>query len=228
MTFTLQTWKDQTDGQLQKFGGWLERLRQAYAPYLLYGTLCGMTLWPLVEVARKGQALDVMLALGGVAAGVGGNLLAEQVQRWKDGADEDAVREWVVEQAPANPELRATLDTILDQLDAIPQAQIGLSPAGRQWFAATLGEELSRLGSLARFEASLAGSGAIAQGGSRAVGQGGVLVEGNVQGDIVTGSKTTLFDQRGQKVGRQFNIAGDWTGEDLPGSADDEEEGAPG
>lgn len=226
MTFTLQTWKDQTGEQLRNFGGWLEHLRQAYAPYLLYGTLCGMTLWPLLEVARKGQALDVMLALGGVAAGVGGNLLAEQVQRWKDGADEDTVRQWVVEQALANPELRATLDAILDKLDAIPQAQAGLSPAGRQWFAATLGEELSRLGNLARFEASLADSGAIAQGSSRAVGQGGVLVEGNVHGDVVTGPKTTLFDQRGQKVGRQFNIAGDWTGEDLPGAADDEQEGA--
>jgi hypothetical protein len=41
------------------------------------------------------------------------------------------------------------------------------------------------------------------------VGQGGVLVEGDVHGDVVTGQKTTLFDQRGQIVGRQTNVAGD-------------------
>ena len=224
MPFTLQTWKDQTGQHLHRLGDWLERVKQGYAPYLLYGALCGISVWPLVEAARAGQSLDVTLALGGVAAGVGGNLLAEQVQRWKDRADESAVTQWVIEQAPANPDLRQALDAILEKLDAIPQAQAGLDDAGRRWFAETLREELAQLGSLARFEATLVGAGAIAQGGGRAVGQSGVLVEGDVYGDVVTGSKTTLFDQRGQTVGRQVNVAGDWTGQGLPGATDDKEE----
>jgi len=60
--------------------------------------------------------------------------------------------------------------------------------------------------------ATLRGSGAIAQG-TRAVaaGAGGVAVGGDVHGDVVTGSKTTLFDQRGQHVGQQINVAGDLT-----------------
>jgi len=161
-----------------------------------------------VEAARAGQVLPVMMALGSVAAGVGGNLIAEQVQRWKDQADEAQVAGWVAERAPADPGLREALDGILERLDAVAQAQAGLSEADRRWFAEVLRGELSQLGNLARFQATLSGSGAVAQGaGARAVGQGGVLVEGDVQGDVVTGQKTTLFDQRGQHVGQQTNVA---------------------
>jgi hypothetical protein len=224
MAFTLETWKDQAGEQLGRLGGWMEQFKQGYAPYLLYGTLCSLSLWPLVEAARQGQALEVTLALGGVAAGVGGNLLAEQVQRWKDQADEQQVTEWVIEQVPANPELRESLDAMLETLDAIPRAQTGLEESDRDWFAETMVEELSRLGNLGRFQATLVGSGAIAQGRGKAVGQGGVLVEGDVRGDVVTGSQTTLFDQRGQKVSRQVNVAGNWTGQDLPDTSADEGE----
>jgi hypothetical protein len=58
-----------------------------------------MTLFPLVEALSRGDSMGVGLTLGGIAAGVGGNLVAEQVQRWKDrvdrgGADEgEAARE---------------------------------------------------------------------------------------------------------------------------------------
>jgi len=61
-----------------------------------------------------------------------------------------------------------------------------------------------------RSAASVSGPGAIAQGGSQAAGQGGIVVGGDVHGDVVTGSKTTLFDQRGQRVERQVNVAGDY------------------
>ncbi|HUX78101.1 MAG TPA: hypothetical protein VMY40_15820 [Anaerolineae bacterium] len=203
MAFTIEIWKERTSEQLQEIGGWVERRKSQDVPHLLYGALCGLSLWPLVEAAQAGQWLPVMMALGSVAAGVGGNLIAEQVQRWKDRADEAQVTEWVVEHAPADPDLREALDTILERLDAVAQAQAGLSETDRRWFAQTLRGEMAQLGNLARFEAELSGSGAIAQGeGARAVGQRGVLVEGNVHGDVVTGQRTTLFDQRGQIVGR--------------------------
>jgi len=209
MDFTLDVWKEKAAGQLARIGDWLEQRKKQDTPYLVYGALCGLSLWPLVEAARAGQVLPMMMALGSVAAGVGGNLIAEQVQRWKDQADEAQVAGWVAERAPADPGLREALDGILERLDAVAQAQAGLSEADRRWFTATLSQEMSRLGNLARFQATLSGSGAIAQGaGAKAVGQGGVLVEGNVHGDVVTGQKTTVFDQRGQQVGQQTNIAG--------------------
>ena len=208
MDLTLDIWKEQAAGQLRRIGGWLEQRKTQDAPYLVYGALCGLSLWPLVEAARAGQMLPVMMALGSVAAGVGGNLIAEQVQRWKEQADEAQVAGWVAERAPADPGLREALDGILERLEAVAQAQAGLSEADRRWFTETLSQEMSQLGNLARFRATLSGPGAIAQGeGAKAVGQGGVLVEGEVRGDVVTGHKSTVFDQRGQQVGQQTNIA---------------------
>jgi hypothetical protein len=77
--------------------------------------------------------------------------------------------------------------------------------------------ELQRL--LAAAEAEAPGSvhvevrdGAAAVGpGAQAVGAGGVMVGGNVDGDVVTGNKTAApaFDQRGQQVEQQTNVAGD-------------------
>ena len=57
------------------------------------------------------------------------------------------------------------------------------------------------------------GDGAVAQGaGATALGAGAVQVGGSVGGDVVTGSKTTAFDQRGQQVQTQTNVAGDLHG----------------
>ncbi len=109
-----------------------------------------------------------MFALGGVLAGVGTNLLANRIQSWKDEAE--AARQLAAD-APEDAALRAELDAVLERLEALPQARAGLDEADRAWFVKTLGAELARLGNLARFEASLTGSGVIAQGeGARAVG----------------------------------------------------------
>lgn len=51
MTFTLETWKEKTAERLHNTGDWLDRRRSQDAPYLLYGALCGMSLWPLVAAA---------------------------------------------------------------------------------------------------------------------------------------------------------------------------------
>ena len=163
--------------------------------------------------AQSGQWLPVVVALGSVAGSVGGNLLAEQVQRWKDQADaapadETQVAEWVVEHALADADLREALDSILERLDTLDQAQSGLSQADRRHFATTLQEELSQLGNLARFQVAL----------------DNILVAGDVHGDVVSGQKITVFDQRGQRVKKQINIAGDWTRRRIPGVDDDEDE----
>ncbi len=50
-----------------------------------------------------------------------------------------------------------------------------------------------------------------------------MVVQGNIEGDLVMGNKTTLFDQRGQQVGRQINVAGDWKSGHLPTDDDQEQ-----
>ncbi len=183
MPFTLQIWKEKTAGRLREAGDWLERGKTRDAPYLLYGALCGMSLWPVLEAAQAGELLPAIMTLGGIVGGVGGNLLAEQIQRWIDRVDEAEVAEWVAEHAPDDPDLRDALDAILEELDAVAHVQAGLSESDRQWFAETLREELAQLGNLAHFE-------------------------GAIHGDVVIGDKSTTFDQREQYTRQQFNVAG--------------------
>ncbi len=64
----------------------------------------------------------------------------------------------------------------------------------------------------------VSGSGAVAQGDhATALGERAVQVSDDVGGDVVTGDRSTVFDQRGQRVGAQTNIAGDAHGPVLSG-----------
>ncbi len=159
---------------------------------------------------------------GSIAGGVGGSLIANRLEKWKERVDEAEVHEWVAENAPNNPDLRDALDAIMEHLDVVARAEAGLDEEDRAWFSENLAVELPRLGNLPRYEAGLTGSGAFAQGDRpRAVGQGGVLVEGDVQGDVVGENKIVKYDQRGQRVNKQYNIAGNVYNGPTP--EDDEE-----
>ncbi len=190
MVFTPEVWKQQATEQFQQARSWLKQRATQDAPYLVYGTLGSLSLWPLVEAAQAGQLLPVVLALGHVAGGVGGNLLANQIQIWKDQADEltqDDVAEWITEQASLNPELSEALDTILEQMEAIAQVQAGLGDNDRQWFVETLRAELAHLGNLNRFEGTL-----IVQGD-----HGQVVIDSQVGGDVIAAG--------GQKIENHYH-----------------------
>ena len=190
MTFDLATWKRKVGERLSGVNAWVDRAKTEHAPQLVYAALCGASLWPLVEAARSGHFIPVVVALGAIAGGVGGNLIAEQIQRWKDaadGVDEDAITHWV-EARVGDPEVREALDQVIEKLDAIASAQAKLDETGRQCFDQRLRAELGRLGNLPRFEARLMGSGAIAQNGGVAAGAGGTAI-GNVFGDVRIGQQ---------------------------------------
>lgn len=100
MSFDLVAWKRHTAERLRGVRNSVTRIVGRNAPYAVYGTVGGLTLWPLVEAAQGGQILPVVLAFGSAAASVGGNLIAEQIQRWADRTskvDEAEVIRWVVE-----------------------------------------------------------------------------------------------------------------------------------
>ena len=194
MPFTLETWKAQV---YERLWDWRLRLEQA-RPTSVYGTLSAMALWPLVQAAQSEGMLPMALALGNVAAGVGGNLIAEQVQRWRDHADttphdEAAIAAWLKEQLATQADLRLALDTILERLAVVSQAQTNLDETHRTWFVQTLRQELAAMGNLARFEAHLTGAGSIAQGpGAIAAGQRGVAAK-NIEGSIVNTGDNPFF-----------------------------------
>jgi hypothetical protein len=192
MAFTPQEWQNQAKTKLRQAGRWIKRRTTEEVPFALYGMLCSLSLWPLVEAAQAGQFLPVVMALGSVAGGVGGNLLAEQIQRWTDQADavdERAVAGWVAGHASTNPELREALDTLLEKTDAISEAQVALEAADQTWFLKTLWAELAKLGNQARFEATVADAGLLVQG-EGAIGiqqreQGQAIVRSEIGGDVL-------------------------------------------
>ncbi len=80
MPFLPETWQAKVTERLWE---WRLRVEQA-KPAAVYTTLSAAALWPLVQAAKSTGILPVALALGNVVAGVGGNLIAEQIQRWHD------------------------------------------------------------------------------------------------------------------------------------------------
>jgi formylglycine-generating enzyme required for sulfatase activity len=190
MAFDVQVWRERV---AQRTMGWKDRWEQAQAAGVtsLYAFLSAMALWPVVEAYQQGD-LAAILALGGVVAGVGGNLLANQIQSWKD--ETDAART-LARAAMENEDIRSAIDAVLEHLQVIPQAQSALSESDRAWFAGTLREELARLGNLERphYHAILTGSGAVAQGpGAKAAGEGGVVADA-VHGTVITGDQSKVI-----------------------------------
>jgi hypothetical protein len=97
-----------------------------------------------------------------------------------------------------------------------PAGQRGAEPADRR--AGELDTRLSTPPAPTRGDetgaaATLAGSGAIAQGRSAAATTGGVAVGGDVGGDVVTGTKVTGVDAREQTIGTQIHVSGDYYAE---------------
>jgi hypothetical protein len=194
MAFDLNIWKERAAECLRGIGDFVKRSASG-TPYVVYGELCTLSLWPLVEASRQGELLPVMMTLGAVAGNVGGNLIANQVQAWMDMFDRQALAAmmtWITTEIPNNEQLRNSLDDINDQLDTIRTAQTEMDAQA----LTTLRKELQALGNLPRFEAVLTGNGAIAQGhGAQAVGKKGVFATGNVSGNIHTGRDVIGRDQ---------------------------------
>ena len=81
--------------------------------------LCGP--WRQVQSGDR----QMLLALGGVLAGVGANLLANRLQDWKDEAD--AARD-IATNVTAEPALRTELDAVLTRLEAFQHARQAFRP----------------------------------------------------------------------------------------------------
>lgn len=184
MAFTLDTWRRQLQTRLE---GWWSRVERAGATSV-YAGLSAATLWPLVDASRKGELVPVALALGAVTSGVGANLIAGQIQRWKDAkrVGEPDLAAWIEERVARDANLRAALDEVLEKLEAIATAQAKLGESDRQAFTDAWRADLERLGHRPRSQAKVRGSGAIAQGKRAvAVGAGGLAAGRDVHGSVV-------------------------------------------
>ena len=195
MPFDLTLWKSQLTENLQD---WKTRMTRA-GVNSVYAFIAAAALYPVAQAAQQGD-WSGLVALGGVTASIGTNLLANQIQNWRDAnvaaKDLDA-------QVESNAALRSELDAVLEKLDAFRIADNALSASDRVWFQETLTRELARLGShIAYNSQNITGDHNVAvQGDDNDL----VVVHGNVLGSIykiyrAPAGAPALSDQAFEKI----------------------------
>ena len=153
-SFSVEEWREGVRKKIKESGGWLKGRWQRDVPHVVYGTLAGLALLPLVEaMAQAGSGGNALLLTIGTASfkllgDVGVNLTASLLEQWKDkAASLDALADEAGRLAEQDPQLRQALDQLVAKLEVIPQVQSQLSREQQQWFVATLGRETAALGS---------------------------------------------------------------------------------
>lgn len=156
-----QTWKTQIRTQLQQTA----QTGRELAPESVYGFLAASTLMPLITAVGQGD-LAALSALFTIVSGVGGGLIANQLQAWKARSAADLAPE-LAAKAAADPAWRDALDTLLANLETPQLIGTVLSEADRNWFLDQLRTELAEIGSSVQIEVS--GSGAAVVGNDNVV-----------------------------------------------------------
>ena len=198
MTFSLDIWRVGLKGRLDDVGAWLRQQWREDVPQAVYAALTGLTLLPLVDACQSGEMWPVMMTLGSIVSGVGGNLLAEQLQRWHDRAvpvTEDEVMAWATAQTAVSAN-REDFDTLLQRLETISLVQAQLTETDQAWFRQRLLAELSQLDNLSRFQATLNGQGAVVQGPDA------TATNQPIEGSLITGR----VEVGGHLVGRDQTV----------------------
>ncbi|MEI2688824.1 MAG: hypothetical protein V9H69_03580 [Anaerolineae bacterium] len=173
----LDQWKEAARHNLQRLG---QRVGQL-APGTVYGALCSASLLPVVTAAQQGD-FAALVALGSVVGGVGGNLIANQIQEWRGRSEEDLAAE-LGQRAVADPQWLETLDALLVQMEAPQVVQASLNEQDWSRLAEVLKTELASLGS--RVSVEVKGSGSAAVNHSAAAGAFGIAINGNVANSLV-------------------------------------------
>lgn len=168
----------------QALPGWKTRLKES-GIHSAYAAVTASALWPVAAAAQAGNWSGLMALGAALGSSVGGNLIANQLQKWQDEAD--GARQ--IAALPQDDPLREHLDTLLQRLDAFTAAREALPDTDKQWFQHTLRDELSRLGNLNKFAAQVtvthSGSGGQAVGqGNVVAGEGGLAVGRDILGDV--------------------------------------------
>ncbi|MFZ4663525.1 MAG: hypothetical protein ACOYNY_41350, partial [Caldilineaceae bacterium] len=141
-------WRANVEAKLRALATTVKDSAHRLTPGVLYGALSTATIFPLVEAARQAigaQNYPLLMTLGGLAAGIGGNLVAEQISRWH-GSEEDLAQE-LTQKAATDEAWRTALDDLLERFDALRVVQTVMSEADKDWFAQTMQRALKEVGS---------------------------------------------------------------------------------
>lgn len=190
----LATWRTAAHANLARLASSLRRR----APDTLYGALSAAALLPVITAFSQGD-YAVLATLGSVVGAVGGNLVANQIQAWRDHSQDELANDLATRTA-ADTAWRDALDAVLLALQAVPAVETTLVDDDKTWFAHALREELDRLGNLARYEATLSGRGAIGQGEAVVAAEQSIAAR-RLQGLAIAGGNNVV-----NIILRQFNV----------------------
>ena len=142
----LSTWKAAVQKRLQETAAFIVDM----TPGVVYGALSASVILPVIAAVQQGD-YTALVALTGVVGGVGGNLVANQIQAWFDKSGEELAQE-LTSLAEADPDWREALDALLLEFQAPRVVQAVLPEADWDRFQRMLRAELERLGNAPKYE----------------------------------------------------------------------------
>ena len=198
MPFDLQTWKDEFKKSLP---GWKKRLGKSGLNNA-YFLIAASSFLPVIQAVHINNDWGSLALLG---SAVGGNLLANMVQKLKD-KSETEVAEALAKEVQAEPVLQVELDALLKELDALKEAEHALAAEDKEWFVETIQKELKQLNSGVTNTATLIGDGAIAQGdGAIGLGKNAKYYAGDhVENKYEAPGPHQAEKERGQEAQRKY------------------------
>ncbi|MBK7203924.1 MAG: NACHT domain-containing protein [Anaerolineae bacterium] len=136
-----------------------------------------------------------------LVGGLGSDLIANQLQAWKDRSEADLATD-LQTQAAADPTWRNEIDLVLQKLEAVQVVREAIPAEAQAHLIEALRKEFAALGNLERFEATLSGTGVIVQGDGAIGAQERSIAAQRLQGLAITGDNNVV-----QFVLRQYQAA---------------------
>ncbi len=185
MIFTPEMWRTEATEKLKTLHHWFTQRLSQNLPYPVYSTLVGLALYPPVHISRQPNGIWAVLGVVQDVTNYTDNFfITDQLKQWQAQEllpDEKEIIQWVTEQITQYNRRWQAFNPILDFLQVMSIAQTVIPATEWMWIEKAWREEHNQLQ-----QATLSGSGAIAQGeGATAVGEGGVKA-GDVGGSITT------------------------------------------
>ena len=159
--FTIKEWKEKAAEKLMLFG---KSLNKASANSV-YAMVSAITLWPIIEAFVKIPGTTVVSShlnpvLIQVFGGVGAGLIANMIEQWRRHAKElklDDIKEELIQWINNSDQRQrqniiVALENMNKKLETLTIVNQNLDENDKQWFKKIIHEELSKIGSLNRYE----------------------------------------------------------------------------
>jgi hypothetical protein len=138
-------WKQRTAERLRHLAHQMRSLVERAGPGFSYGALAAASILPVVAAASQGDYAAIGAAFN-LLGGVGGNLIANQIQAWKDRSEAELAPE-LAALALRDENWRSALDKLLQEHESPRVVQAILSEADRDWFVSAVRKALVAVGS---------------------------------------------------------------------------------